>query len=476
LALGLVMTENTKWGVESEDGVSVLTADNFDEFLSKNKYVFVKFYAPWCGHCKKMAPDYAKLARQMDEGDTGLVIAQVDLTVHRDIGTRFNVKGFPTLKFFLNGEPIDYNGARESKDIEAFCKKNMAVTVSEVTDMQKLQQISQERLSVVVYTETMTDSMKGRVLAMDASNDKVGFHITSMVEAKTFMGVENSFAMVVYRSFDDGKKILGADVELTVSQMTEFYNSVKFASVVDFDQEAAENIFGQKKNAIFFFTDATTHEKLAPFQELASSKKFDIVFSKSAITKDLGQRLSEYLGVTAAHDGEVRIIKHDGKDLQKYALKKEVTVDNLAEFITAFNENKLEVYRKSEKPVENDTEAVKTIVSDDFDEKVLGSNKFVLLEIYAPWCGHCKSLAPHYEKAAKELVGKENLIIAKYNGAANEHAKLKYEGFPTIKFYKKDKSAAALDFDGARDYDGIMAYLKKQMGEEFDAAPVSEEL
>lgn len=59
-------------------GVFQLNDQNFDETISSHKYVMVKFYAPWCGHCKNMAQDYIKLAELTKDND--IVIAEIDAT------------------------------------------------------------------------------------------------------------------------------------------------------------------------------------------------------------------------------------------------------------------------------------------------------------------------------------------------------------------------------------------------------------
>jgi len=105
-------------------GPVVLTPDNFDSIVDGTKNVFVKFYAPWCGHCQAMEGAYGEVANAFTK-ESDVVIADLDANEHKDLAGRFGVSGFPTLKFFKKGstEPVDYNGGREAADIVEFINK-----------------------------------------------------------------------------------------------------------------------------------------------------------------------------------------------------------------------------------------------------------------------------------------------------------------------------------------------------------------
>ncbi|VDO99983.1 unnamed protein product [Soboliphyme baturini] len=97
------------------DYVLVLTQDNFTAYAMTEDLILVEFYAPWCGHCKRLAPEYKKAASLLNEHHPPIPLAKVDATAEKDLATEYNVTGFPTLKIFRNGRVYDYTGPQDAQ-------------------------------------------------------------------------------------------------------------------------------------------------------------------------------------------------------------------------------------------------------------------------------------------------------------------------------------------------------------------------
>ena len=115
----LFLTTNCLYNSTSK--VVILTEKNFKKLvLDSDDLWMVEFYAPWCGHCKSLAPEYNKAASALN----GLVkLGAVDMTTEKSVGSPYGIKGFPTLKFFGadKKKPIDYNSQRKADTIANFC-------------------------------------------------------------------------------------------------------------------------------------------------------------------------------------------------------------------------------------------------------------------------------------------------------------------------------------------------------------------
>lgn len=106
-----------------------LTGANFDQIaMDTSKDVFVKFYAPWCGHCVRMAPAYTKLSEDPEiAAKSDLVIAEVDADAEGGIAQKVGLEGFPTVKLYTKGNKagVEYQGARDTTALKKFVLENI---------------------------------------------------------------------------------------------------------------------------------------------------------------------------------------------------------------------------------------------------------------------------------------------------------------------------------------------------------------
>ena len=113
----------SSWEDEESEVVHLLE-DTFNDYLSEHSSILVMFYAPWCGHCKAMKPHYTEAAQRMKEEGIEGTLAAVDATKARSLAEQYGVKGFPTIKYFKDGElQYDYGYARETDALVGFMRE-----------------------------------------------------------------------------------------------------------------------------------------------------------------------------------------------------------------------------------------------------------------------------------------------------------------------------------------------------------------
>ncbi|KAF7154764.1 hypothetical protein RHSIM_Rhsim01G0216900 [Rhododendron simsii] len=476
-----------------EKDVVVLGGRNFSEFVEGNRFVMVEFYAPWCGHCQALAPEYAAAATEL-KGEA-VALAKVDATEESELAEEYEVQGFPTVYFFVDGEHKPYTGQRTKsvaasslslslqlnllalfetdnlstslcrEAIVTWIKKKIGPGVSNITTADEaVHVLTSENKAVLGFLESLVGPESEELAAASKLEDGVNFYQTTTPEvAKLFhMDPDAKRPSLVMVKRED-EKLSHFDGQFVKSAIAEFVSSNKLPLVTTFTRESASVIFESPiKKQILLFATSNDSEKVVPtFQEAAKNFKGKLIFVYVEMdNEDVGRPVADYFGVTG---DSPQIIGYSGNDdSKKYILDGEVTLDNIKAFGQDFFQDKLKPFYKSDPVPETNDGDVKIVVGNNFDEIVLDESKDVLLEIYAPWCGHCQALEPTYNKLAKHLRSIESLIIAKMDGTTNEHPRAKADGFPTLLFFPAgNKSSDPITVDADRTVVAFYIFLKK---------------
>ena len=143
--------------------------------------------------------------------------------------------------------------------------------------------------------------------------------------------------------------------------------------------------------------------------------------------------------------------------------EKELTPEVITKFVDDFADGKIEPSIKSEPIPETQEGDVKVVVAYNYKDVVLDNDKDVLIEFYAPWCGHCKALAPKYDDLASQYANsefKDKITIAKVDATANDVPD-EIQGFPTIKLYPAGGKEEPVTYSGSRSVEDLIKFIKE---------------
>ena len=450
------------YGYEEEQDVLVLTDDNIDQALKEFSRILVEFYAPWCGHCMKLAPEYAKAAKRLKDQIPSIRIAKVDATENPKSAQRYGVKGYPTLKWIVKGRPQDYEGPREEDGIVDWVNKKLEPTTKVLKTLEAVNEfIGKNSVAVVLFGQKGTDEAKAfEEVASDFGDDIFG--LSTPIEALIEYQVTEP-SLVIFKKFDDKK------VQFTGNFLTHrigaFVRDNRTPWAMPFNDKAADYIFKHSHPAIFVFRSDSAKEIDAVMREAAVETKDYIKFCYADLAVDDNQKVGDFLGYTAADQPVVMAVSPSPSGLLKFKFTEDsITTESLLAFAEKYRTRKLEPYYKSQEIPKHPLEdGVRVLVGKNFESVVMDPTKHVMVEFYAPWCGHCKSLAPEYMEVSFYFKRKNpDVVIAKIDATANEVKGYNVEGYPTLIWFPADNKKG-VKFEGERSEEGITKFIEEQL-------------
>jgi len=450
----------------AEVDVLELTDDNFSATLAQQQTTLVMFYAPWCGHCKRLKPEYAKAAEIVKDDDPPITLAKVDCTeAGKETCNKFSVSGYPTLKIFRGDEMSqEYNGPREAAGIVKYMRAQVGPASKEIKSVEDLKKfLDTQETTIFGYFENINSKLAKTFLKFaDKNREKYRFGHTT--DPKVIEDAGEADTIVLIRAPHLANKFEDSIIKFDGSSEADLQTFVKenYHGLVGHRVQDNVRDFGNPLVTAYYAVDYVKNVKGTNYwrnRVLKVAKIFGDKLNFAISSKDDFQHELNEFGYDFVGDKPV-ILARDAKGL-KYALKEQFSVENLQDFVEKLLDGELEPYIKSEPIPETNDAPVKVAVAKNFDEVVINNNKDTLVEFYAPWCGHCKKLAPVYDELAEKLKD-EDVAIVKMDATANDvPPEFNVRGFPTLFWLPKDAKNKPVSYNEGREVDDFIKYIAK---------------
>lgn len=358
-----------------------LTDKTFKQEVERGPH-FIMFYAPWCGHCKRLSPVWEEMAIKHNNAvDKEVTIAKVDCTVATALCSAQDVTGYPTLKFFKSGaekeDGVKHRGGRDIVALEKYIQQSLGNEVAE------------EPVKAAESAEPVVEN---------------GLYILSSASWPATVAKGDTFVKFYAPWCGHCQKLAPAWGEL--AKNFEKDEEVKIAKV-----------------------DCTQHQTICQEHEVKG-------YPTLALFRN-GRKIETYSGARTL--GELKQYVNDNKG------------------------GKATEASEDGKVPEAKTVAVVKLDKTNFEENIKSGVVFV--KFFAPWCGHCKSLAPTWEELANKFEDEDSVTVAHVDCTADGNVNKELcnsqgvNGFPTLHIYKDGEKAE--EFSGKRDLASLTAFIEK---------------
>eukprot|EP00850_Spirogloea_muscicola_P006656 SM000032S12040 [mRNA] locus=s32:119433:124518:+ [translate_table: standard] len=438
----------------------------FDAAIEAHPHILVEFYAPWCGHCKALAPEYAEAATRLKAEGSDIVLAKIDGSKDNRLSQQYGVQGFPTLLFFRNAQHREYKGGRTADEIVTWLQKKTGPAINSISSASEVEDIlAHEDVVAVAYFDKLEGPAFEELQTLAQDEDATTFLQTTDADVADALGLKKSEtkapALAVLKKEEE--KFVKYDGHFDKDEMATFVKANRLPLVITFNTDTASAIFDDDNSTqLLLFASPDDSDRLLPEYEAAAKKyKGKVMFVHvNNGDEEASRSVLEFFGVTG-QELTLMAFSMAGPGT-KYKHERDINQKSIEGFAADLVEGKLTPYFKSEPLPSEDDGDVKIVVGKNFDSIVLDESKDVLLEVYAPWCGHCQELAPTWLRLAKRFSSVDSVVIAKMDGTTNEHPRISVEGFPSLLFYAAgNKSVEPIPVDVDRTLKSLTQFIKK---------------
>jgi len=377
----------------SDGTVTELTDDTFEDFIATNDVIMMEFYAPWCGHCKRVSPTFDDAARQM-AGEMPMVkLAKIDVSGENNVKVKdkYEIAGFPIFNVFRGGQKL-------YKVLEEPHERNVP------------------NIMQILKKEAASPPPPG-----PGEPVHIKFELATSMRLMEHK-IRHQFAFF-YNSRDKKANKMLADLKKTAARY------------------AKKAVKGENEPMLTLYLDVSNP------QHNGVNGRFKVRAS------DVPCMRVAQLYPVGSHAGNGMRVMTPPDNIPEIKDRKIKNFKAMNAFVDAHFAKKTKPYLRSEprpNPSFGHFAQLKDLIGNTYDDFVTDPSRYVMSFFYMPTCPHCKELTPQYASLATKILelnkdrpeGEPEIILARMNTVRNDvgHEKVYTGSYPTLYWFGKDKA------------------------------------
>ncbi len=387
----------------------------------------------------------------------------------------------------MDGEASDFNGGRTAPEIVAWVRRKSADAVTPLASAADAEAFRARAGGEYLVLGMFADLEGADAAAFRAAAEALeeSFAATSSADVAAHLGVPAATAaaagtprVAIVKSYDEKLSLFEGDA-FTADAVAAFVRAYSRPLVMAFSPASSAAIFRSRFQVLVVTPAAEDGDDGGLAEALraaaAAARGAGVQFVTVDPAEESNSQVLQFFGCDADTAVFPLVFGFDSGEPPEGAAAKfraqpppggpgaVPSVESLTAFAAAVAARTAPAFRLSAPPPERNDGPVTVVTGDTFEALVLADDMDVLLEVYAPWCGHCKQLEPIYQKLGRRFADVPTVRIAKMDGTANEHPAAVASGYPTLLFFPARKDVAqGVPYEGDRTLKALTKWIKTQ--------------
>ena len=481
----------------------VLSDLTFEEALKEHQYFFISAYAEWCSTCQRIEGELHKVANYFEKNSDSpdIVFGIIYGTYNVGFMEKYNIPGYPSLILFSGEMKIkDYYENLNSESIIPWIRKIIYPTIQPINDQLTFNYLIKNTDNSKLIAYYGNDKKTMEVLEQSAlSHNKYTFCQVLNKDLNKIYNVNND-DIVLYKQYDELNHTI--KIPINFEKIEKFIDKYSHRLLKNFNIQNGRKRFSKKINLLLFISK---NSNMMKEKELDNEREkickeirdkiqcVKTIYNKREIErlqKSISQVKNEpqgnpyqpnyqtgnndeekqkiqfildlYDSLKIKDNNETEIFLIDLRDKISFAFNI-IDKRKIVDFVNKWYENKLINTPNITLPTSIKNNVISTNVN-KFDRDVINNNFDVIVKFFAPWCGHCKKLAPIYQKLANFYSDKnKRLKFVEIDATVNEIPGIIIEGYPTIYLYKRNDKSHPILYNGEDTYGDISKFIDDEI-------------